>query len=192
MKMFLNTWINMLEKQNKIAFAERNRSGHGINIWILLTMGTTTLSMKSTADWDVMPCSLPRAYKCFGGMYCTHLQGWRVRQVKSKQSLVTFLIFLFFTSTCTYHIYSLKPLTLVLQPCVLGTFWFIRERIVIAMWCTLCSHTDCSKYKQDCYQVPRKPKLGYFTSVLCNIRLLHRVTVSVLFYYFPCQYSSCK
>jgi hypothetical protein len=35
-------------------------------------------TMKSSAFWAATPCSLLKVYWCFGGMYCLHLQAWRV------------------------------------------------------------------------------------------------------------------
>jgi hypothetical protein len=34
----------------------------------------TSMTMKNTVFWDMMPHSLVEVYQCFGGAYCLHLQ----------------------------------------------------------------------------------------------------------------------
>jgi hypothetical protein len=39
-----------------------------------------TVSVTSATCWDVATCSLVDIYHCFGGEYCLHFQGRRVRR----------------------------------------------------------------------------------------------------------------
>jgi hypothetical protein len=46
----------------------------------------------STISWDVMPCGLVEAYRCFGGTYCLHLEGQRVRNLFATSFLLVTLL----------------------------------------------------------------------------------------------------
>jgi hypothetical protein len=46
----------------------------------------TNVGTKSVIFWDVMPCCLEEAGRCFQGTYCLHIQGGEVNQAGNQQT----------------------------------------------------------------------------------------------------------
>jgi hypothetical protein len=40
--------------------------------------------MKSSIFWDITPCSPLKVNRRFGGIYCLHLQGLKISQIKHQ------------------------------------------------------------------------------------------------------------
>jgi hypothetical protein len=47
----------------------------GWNVFHLMDLLNLHVMSTTTVFWDVMPCSLVKVYRLFGGAYCLHLQG---------------------------------------------------------------------------------------------------------------------
>jgi hypothetical protein len=81
-----HNWEQTTESRNYTGFGKLQKEFNWLK-WRSVLLNKTILYPKRTLFSDMMPHSLVKVTKCFRGIYCLHLRGWRESQATGKKQL---------------------------------------------------------------------------------------------------------